>query len=255
MVTNHSPKDRTIEVCFSPALIDLFDTTDTIIVVIDVLRATSSICVAFEYGAKCIVPVATTAEALSYRSKGYLVGAERNGEMLEGFDMGNSPFSFMDEKIAGQSIALTTTNGTQAITAAKTRAPQVVIGSFLNLNALCDWLVAQDHNVLCLCSGWKNAFNLEDSLLAGAIVERLISEFSFSSNCDSAMASQHLYNISKKDIFGFLANSSHRKRLERLHIEKDVEYCLTPNQLNIIPVLKGDTLYNMAVLEEAATTK
>lgn len=249
MNLNNHPRHKTIEVCLSPAMIQLYDIRHSIVVVIDVLRASSSICVAFANGAERIVPVMSVDESMSYRNRGYIVGAERNGEMIEGFDLGNSPFSFMGNKVKGKSIALTTSNGTRAIQSAKS-AHQVVIGSFLNLNILTDWLRAQDQNVVCLCSGWKNVFNLEDTLLAGAIVNRLISEFEYSSNCDSAIASQHLYNLAKDDMYRFLENSSHRKRLERLHIEEDIRYCLSPNQCPVIPVLSGDELVKMDILED-----
>ena len=120
---------RFVDVCFSPALIHLHDITESIVVVIDVLRATSSICVAFAHGVKSIVPVATIEESLAYKEKGFLVGAERNGEMLDGFDLGNSPYSYMDPKIIGRDIALSTTNGTKAI-AASNGAYKIVVGSF-----------------------------------------------------------------------------------------------------------------------------
>jgi 2-phosphosulfolactate phosphatase len=235
---------RTIEVCYSPQLFDLFYHREHIVVVIDVLRATSSICVAFEYGADHIMPVATVEESLAMRKEGYLVAAERNGEVVKGFDFGNSPYSYMDPKIKGSSIALTTTNGTQAIQAAK-NAYQVAIGSFLNLDALCKWLKHQDRSVVCLCSGWQNKFNLEDTLLAGAVVNQLKNAFRFTADCDSAIAADHLYQIARGDLYGFLENSSHRKRLARLHIDKDIRYCLRPNQTRVIPVLKGDRLVKL----------
>lgn len=235
---------RTVEVCFSPQLFPLFDAKESIVVVIDVLRATSSMCIAFEHGVEKIVPVATVDESRAYKSKGYIIAAERNGEMLEGFDIGNSPFSYMGPAVKGRCIALTTTNGTQAVQAAK-NAYRVVIGSFLNLDALCAWLLQQNRNVICLCAGWKNKYNLEDSLFAGAVTEKLKQSPLFSCDCDSAMAAEYLYRIAKNDLYGFLENSSHRRRLERLHIEKDIAFCLTPNQTRIIPVLQGDHLVKL----------
>jgi 2-phosphosulfolactate phosphatase len=241
-------KKRTVDVCLSPALFFLHDPSNSIVVVIDVLRATSSICVAFKHGVKSIVPVSSIEESLAYKEKGFLIGAERKGEMLEGFDLGNSPFSYMDEKVRDRNIALTTTNGTQAIQIAK-GAYQVVIGSFLNLNTLCNWLRTQEKDVIMLCSGWKNAFNFEDTLLAGAIVKQLNGDFALTDHRDSALAAMHLYEMANNDLHGFLERSSHRKRLERLQIEEDIIYCLTPNQTDVIPVLVGDALYNMNVLE------
>src|ERR1035437_1519640 len=147
-----------IDACFSPYLYPVYKDDDSIVVIIDVLRATSAICVAFENGAKKIIPVATVEEARKYKQKGFLVGAERDGLPLEGFDFGNSPFNYMGDHVKGKTIVLTTTNGTQAIEAAK-HAHKVVIGSFLNIDALCSWLVSANKNILLLCSGWKNKFN------------------------------------------------------------------------------------------------
>ncbi len=235
---------NTIEVCFSPALFGLFDSKDCIVVVADVLRATSSICVAFEHGAGRIVPVETTEESMAYRNKGFIVAAERKGEMVPGFDLGNSPFSFMSRDLKGKTIALTTTNGTRAIRAAA-GSYKVAIGSFLNISALCRWMAGEGKNVICLCAGWKNKFNLEDTLFAGAVVSYLTGKAGFYTECDSALAASHLYEKAKPDLYNFLENSSHRKRLQRLHIEKDIAYCLTPDQTSVIPVLEGDFLVNL----------
>jgi 2-phosphosulfolactate phosphatase len=229
-----SGSNRTIEVCLTPALIHLHDLSNAIVVVIDVLRATSSMCVAFTQGVNSIVPVATIEESIAYKEKGFLIGAERNGEMLEGFDIGNSPFSYMDEKVKDRDIALTTTNGTQAIAAAK-EAKQIVVGSFLNLDALCNWLATQEGNIVLLCSGWKNSVNMEDSLFAGAVVHQMKGDFDFTNLRDTAIIAERLYVLAKDDLNGFLEESSHRNRLKKLNIDKDIEYCLTPNQAHVVP--------------------
>lgn len=239
-----TPTEKYLEVCFSPALIQLHDVTESVVVVIDILRATSSICVAFHHGVKSIVPVSGIDESRAYREKGFLIGAERNGEMLEGFDLGNSPFSYMDPVVRGRDVALSTTNGTQAIAAAK-GAWQLVAGSFLNLDVLCGWLAAQDRSVLLLCSGWKNSFNLEDTLFAGAVAEKLEPHFGLNKMRDAVIAAKHLYALAKEDMNGFLAQSSHRNRLAKLHIEKDIEYCLTPNLAPVIPVMVDGVLVNL----------
>jgi 2-phosphosulfolactate phosphatase len=241
-------KKRTIDVCLTPALFYQYDPANSIVVVIDVLRATSSMCVAFKHGVRSIVPVATIEESMAYREKGFLIGAERKGEMLEGFDLGNSPFSYMDPKVRDRDIALTTTNGTQAIQIAK-GAAKVVIGSFLNLDVLCNWLRDQNMNVIMLCSGWKNAFNFEDTLFAGAVVKQLNGDFELTDHRDAALAAMNLYELAKEDLHGFLERSSHRKRLEKLQIEEDIIYCLTPNQADVIPVLVGDAIYDISVME------
>ncbi|MBL7927629.1 MAG: 2-phosphosulfolactate phosphatase [Bacteroidia bacterium] len=231
-----------IDVCISPALYPQFSPQDSIVVVIDILRATSSICVAFANGASSLVPVATIEDSMAYKTKGFLIGAERQGAMLDGFDFGNSPFSYMDARIKNSNIALTTTNGTKALNIAK-NAHTVVVGSFLNIDVLSQWLVKQNRNVICLCAGWKNSMNLEDTLFAGALVDALQNDFDFSDFRDSAIAAQQLYSLAKNDLYGYLDNSSHRKRLERLHIEDDIHYCLQLNKAPVVPVLRGHTLY------------
>jgi len=128
-----------IEVCFTPQAYSLFHKPNTIVVVIDVLRATSAIVTAFFNGVDKMIPVAEVSEALEYKQQGFLVAAERNGEIVEGFDLGNSPFGYMNAKVKGKTIAITTTNGTQAISAAR-QADKVVISSFLNLDVLIQFL-------------------------------------------------------------------------------------------------------------------
>ncbi len=238
-----------IDVCLSPAFFHLYDPRESIVVVIDILRATSSICVAFHHGVRSILPVATVEEALELRKMGMLAGAERDGEMLEGFDFGNSPFSYMDAKIKGKDLALTTTNGTVAINTAKILSYKVVIGSFLNFKALCEWLIAQKRDVIALCAGWKSSFNLEDTLFAGALVYKLKKDFDFSYGRDSCMAAEYLYMIGKNNMYKFLEDSSHRIRLEKLNIQNDIEYCLTPDLAPVIPVLFENVLHNVLVPE------
>ncbi len=230
-----------VEVCFTPGEYEYFKGRFEIVVVIDVLRATSAICSAFHNGVKSVIPVETIEEAQAYQKKGYLVGAERNGEIVEGFDFGNSPFSYMNPKLKNKEVVLSTTNGTRAISIASD-AQTVVIGSLLNLEALNDWLITQDKNVLCLCSGWKDKFNLEDTICGGAIADALLATGKFTSNEDSSVAAKYIYQSSKTNYFGFLKSSSHRRRLKSLNLNKDIKHCLTPNQTSVIPILKNGKL-------------
>ncbi len=232
---------KKIEVCFSPYLFPLFKDEFDIIVVIDVLRATSAICAAFDNGVAGLIPVSTIEEAREYQAKGYLVGAERQGQIVEGFDFGNSPYSYMVPELKGKTVVLSTTNGTKSINIAK-EAGQVVIGSFLNLDVLCEWLEKQDKHILCLCSGWQNKFNLEDTICAGAITDYLVNTGQFRSEEDSSIAAKYLFLSAKDNILGYLKASSHRRRLKNLNLNEDIKYCLTPNQAPVIPILVGDTI-------------
>jgi len=171
--------------------------------------------------------------------KGFLLAAERNGEVVEGYDFGNSPFSYTADKVAGKTVVLTTTNGTKALHLAK-KAHQVVIGSFLNLQSLCEWIKLQDRNVLLLCAGWKDQFNLEDTLFAGAVVQQLRSSFELYD--DASVAAEDLYTLAKDNLRAYVGKSSHSHRMVALNIEEDVKFCLQLNICEAIPVLVGDSL-------------
>lgn len=235
---------KRIEVCFTPGEYAYYKDEFEIVVVIDVLRATSAICAAFDNGIESIIPVPTVEEAWEYKQKGYLAGAERKGQIVEGFDFGNSPFSYMKEEFRGKEVVLTTTNGTKSLDVAKD-AEIVVVGSFLNFTALSKWLYEQDKNVLCLCSGWQDKFNLEDTICAGAISDYLISTGYYTAIEDSSIAAKYLFLSAKDNYFGYLKSSSHRRRLKNLHLNEDIKYCLTPDQTDVIPILKDGKLVKL----------
>jgi 2-phosphosulfolactate phosphatase len=234
---------KRLEVCLTPALLDLYAIEDSIVVVIDILRATSSIVYGIDNGASAIIPVAQVEDCLKYADQGYLLAAERNGEVVQGYDFGNSPFSYSVEKVAGKTVVLTTTNGTKALHLANARAHKVVIGSFLNLQALCAWLKKQDKSILLLCAGWKDNFNLEDTLFAGAVVTELRKEFNHFD--DASVAAEDLYQLAKSDLRAYINKSSHSHRLAALNIEEDVKFCLQFNICQAIPVLIEERLVAM----------
>ena len=241
-----------IEVSYTPENFEVYDTTDSIVVVNDIFRATSAMCTAFENGAKSMIPVDTIEKARELQKKGYLAGAERNAEKVEGFDFGNSPYDYMGDHINGKTLVLTTTNGTRAIEMAKGVSDTIVIGSFLNISALSQWLVEQKKNVLILCSGWKGRINLEDSLFAGALTKELIHDGTYSLEHDvedSALIAMHLFEMAQKDPEKLLNVSSHRRRLAKLNLKEDIRYCLTLNTTSKIPILIGDELVDLETTE------
>ncbi|MGB0403314.1 MAG: 2-phosphosulfolactate phosphatase [Salibacteraceae bacterium] len=232
-----------LEVSFSPDLFEFYRNDDAIVVVIDIFRATTAMTTAFDNGVKSIIPVKTVEEAKEYQAKGFIAAAERQGQIVDGFELGNSPFHYMDAKTKGKDVVLTTTNGTRAISIAE-GAYSIVIGSFNNLTAVCDLLNNSKRDVLLLCAGWKGRYNLEDSLFAGAVVNKIQGEL-FNELSDSAVAANHMYETSKGDLDSFLANSSHRRRLGKLNLEEDIKYCLKTDTTSVVPVLKGDRLVSM----------
>ncbi|HZX57920.1 MAG TPA: 2-phosphosulfolactate phosphatase [Mucilaginibacter sp.] len=235
-----------LHVCLTPALIPLYEVEDYIVVIIDIFRATSSICYGIDNGAEAIIPVSEVEECAAYREMGlsYLLAAERNGEVVSGFDFGNSPFSYTKDIVAGKTVVLTTTNGTHALHLSR-KAKKVAIGSFLNLTALSNWLKTQNENILLVCAGWKNNFNLEDTVFAGAVIEQL-KGLPFILD-DPAIAANDLYQIAKNDLPAYLAKTSHSERLKKLGIEKDIAFCLNVDITTSIPVLEGEKLIKLIV--------
>lgn len=231
---------RNLSVCLSPALLPHIELSDKIVVVIDIFRATTSICYGLSNGAKAIIPVSTIDECASFKDSGYLLAAERNGKRVEGFDLGNSPFSYEKENIAGKTIVLTTTNGTKALSKAK-EAKEIIIGSFLNLTAVASYLQAQELDIVLLCAGWKNQFCLEDTLFAGAVVEKLVASSNFVLD-DSAMGAEDLYKAAKDNLSEYLSKSSHGERLKKLNIQRDIAFCLQMDVITGVPILKNEEL-------------
>ncbi|HEY9256462.1 2-phosphosulfolactate phosphatase, partial [Chitinophaga sp.] len=157
----------------------------------------------------------------------------------EGLVHGNSPFEYPREFVENKTLVLTTTNGTKLLHMAKD-AIQIVTGSFPNISAVCDYLIAQNQNVILGCAAWKDRVNLEDTLFAGAVVNRIKAHFDV--NCDSAVAAETLYNTAKDDIYTFMQQASHYKRLANYGLEKDIHYCLTADGANVLPLFKDGEL-------------
>lgn len=229
--------------CLSPALVHLYDLKETIAVVIDIFRATSTICTALDNGAARIIPVATVEECLQLENSrpDIITAGERDGKVIKGLQGGNSPLEYPSEIVTGKTLALTTTNGTRLLHMVK-NADEVVIGSFLNLDALCNYLVENNKNVLLACGGWRDKVNLEDSLFAGAVIQKIRSHFNI--ECDSSLIVQSMYEEARKSgsILDYLKSGSHYRRLAGYNLYEDMAYCCSLNIHPIVPVYKAPFL-------------
>ena len=231
-----------VDVCFSPDLISSYDVRGNVAVVIDILRATTSMTAALGNGIKEIYPVSTTEECLSFKDNGYLTAAERNGQKVDGFDFGNSPYSYIDNDVSGQILGMTTTNGTRAINLSK-NAEEVIIGSFLNLKKVVTYLLQANKDVLLVCAGWKGRLNLEDTLYAASVIDALKNEFETNSDgCIIALALKKECDQASSR-FEYLKECNHVKRLSKqTDILKDIELCLSDEEYDVLPILEGDKL-------------
>jgi len=228
----------------SPALLHLYDVSSSIVVIIDVLRATSTIATALHNGAKEIIPVDSVTDCIRIgKETGGITAGERDGKVAEGLTYGNSPFEYPASFIAGKTLVLTTTNGTKLLHMALDKnAKGIITGSFPNLSAVCDYLVAQNQPVILGCAAWKDRVNIEDTLFAGAVISRIKDHFNI--NCDSSAMASSLYEMAKSNLFDFMKTkqASHYLRLSNYGLEKDIQYCLTEDNANTLCIYEDGKL-------------
>lgn len=230
--------------CLSPALLHLYRVNHAVVVIIDVLRATSTIATALHNGARCVVPVDNIPRCIELgRAIDSITAGERDGQIAEGLQYGNSPFEYPPEFVSGKTLVLTTTNGTRLLHMALEKgASHIVTGSFPNLTAVCDYLVSTQQQVILACAAWKDRINLEDTLFAGAVISKVKDHFSI--NCDSSQIAESLYDLAKPDLFSFLKQkeASHYQRLINYGLETDLRYCLTEDVANVLPFYENGKL-------------
>lgn len=233
----------TLYTSLSPALLNLYDLNNSVVVIIDVFRATSTIASALYNGAKCVIPVDSVPKAIEIsRSIGGIAAGERDGKIADGLEHGNSPLEYTREFVEGRTLVLTTTNGTRLLHMALERGAETIIsGSFPNLSAVVDYLASKGKNVVLGCAGWKDRFNLEDTLFAGAVIHRLKKHFTI--HCDSSLMAEQMYTKHKNNLIDFAPKLTHYHRLvERFGLIDDIRYCLTPDLANVLPEYKEGRL-------------
>jgi 2-phosphosulfolactate phosphatase len=234
----------TLFTCASPSLLHLYDLNNCIVVIIDVLRATSTIANVLYNGAKCVIPVDSVAECIKLGKQiDGITAGERDGQIAEGLEHGNSPTEYPRSFIENKTLVLTTTNGTKLLhMALQNNAETIITGSFPNLIAVCLFLIKQNKNVVLGCAAWKDKINVEDTMFAGAVISNVKQHFNIS--CDTSIIAELLYNKGKKDLFEFM-KSNHASHYERLHnfgVDDDMKFCLTPNISPVVPLYKDGKL-------------
>ncbi len=230
---------RTIEVCFSPELIHQYTLEGKVVVIVDIFRATSCIVTGLAHQVGAIRPVAEVEEAFALGKQGYVMAGERGGVKVEGFDIGNSPFEYQSDLVKEKNVVISTTNGTQAI-AKSAAAKEIIIGAFLNLDAVAQYILHAKKDVLIHCAGWKGAVNLEDSLFAGALIDECAEEMKTLG--DSALIAHQLYISNHDNLFGIARLSSHADRLAGYGITQDLDFCLKVDEYSVLPKMVGGEL-------------
>ena len=224
----------TLFTCFSPRLLDLYNLEDAIVVIIDVFRATSTIAAALHNGAEKVIPMDSVEGTIAMgKETGGITAGERDGKIVPGLDHGNSPIEYPREFIAGKTLVLTTTNGTKLLyMALQQNAAEIITGAFANLDAVCHHIIAEKKNVLLGCAGWKDRVNSEDSLFAGAVIEKVKEHFTI--HCDSSLMAERLYAAVKNDFWEYTKRTTHYHRLAAYGLEQDMKWCITPNLANVL---------------------
>lgn len=224
-----------IDVCFTPRDYQEREALPHIAVVIDVLRATTSIATALYNGCRQFIPVATVEEAKALQAMQFpdaLLAGEREALLIPGFQFGNSPYDYAKSAVEGRSIIMTTTNGTVALKAVAA-ASQVYTAAFVNAGAVCLRLADQKADIMVVCAGTQGRFSVEDTLCAGFIADRLLHDASLS---DTAIAARAMYRDFSRNLVRRVKVTTHASRLIRLGFEQDIDFCLQQDIFPIAPV-------------------
>ncbi|NLG78855.1 MAG: 2-phosphosulfolactate phosphatase [Firmicutes bacterium] len=237
-----------IDVALVPQEIEARSLNGITAIVIDVLRASTTIACAISNGCDEVIPTISVEEAVeisrAYARGDYLLCGERRGEKIEGFDLGNSPLEYTEDRVAGKKIIMTTTNGTGAIRAVKA-ADDVIVGSCWNLSAACERAVSLGKDILIVCAGEGRRFALEDAVCAGMMCERIASMVE-ADESDGCIAARRLYAVFRDNIQAALAGSEHARYLARIGFSDDVAAAAQVDRVGVVPVLHGGHIVRRA---------
>jgi 2-phosphosulfolactate phosphatase len=232
-----------VEVFLTGSTVTGEDVKDRVVVVVDVLRASATIVTALHNGARAVVPVADMEMAgklaSNMDSSSYLLGGERGGIKIEGYQAGNSPFEYAPEVVEGKTVILNTTNGTNALVAAR-GAGLLLVGSFLNASRVAEVIKEAGRDAVIVCAGWRNRISLEDTLCAGLLLSLLWDDSSPGLVSDAAHTAYSLYHHDEDQLDVALRRSNHAQRLVAMGAGEDVDYCLRRDALPVVPVF-GDS--------------
>jgi 2-phosphosulfolactate phosphatase len=225
-----------LAVCLTPALLSHFELAGKTVVVIDVIRASTTVATALQYGAASVRPVASIPDCEALGQQGYLTAGERQGRQLNGFDFGNSPLKIQQPHVRGRRIALTTTNCTKAVAAAGA-AETILTAGFVNQSAVAAWLRRHARPTLLICAGWHGSINLEDTVLAGALCQALQGSHTFED--DACWLAAHAYAHASRAFGTMIRHSTNLQRVRAMHMMADAKFCLRADTVPVVPVLQA----------------
>ncbi|GAB4114966.1 MAG: 2-phosphosulfolactate phosphatase family protein [Candidatus Caldatribacteriota bacterium] len=238
---------KDFEVILTPEEIDKKGLNHKLVIVIDVLRASSTIITALVKGSKGIIPVFNPEEAQQkkyhFKTEEILLGGERKGKKIKGFDLGNSPLEYLEEVVRDKLIIFSTTNGVKTLERVK-NAQEVIIGSFLNLKTVADYCINFPEEVLLVCAGKEGKISLEDTTCAGMLINNFQARHLFSKiERDSNLLAHLLYEKFGHNILKMLQVSEHGRYLCSLGYLKDLEFCAQTDIFNVLPFFQDGIIY------------
>lgn len=244
-----NPRKIKINLYLTPAEVDELQLHDKNIVVVDVLRAGTSIAAALSNGAREVIPVETVESAVKISGSLFgqvvLLGGERGGKIIEGFHIGNSPMEYVPETVRGKSIVYTTTNGSLAVTRGRF-AKRLVVAAFVNVGRVVEFFEEVGEDFTFICAGNRPAagrFSLEDAVCAGMIVHRIQKRGSKEIELsDSALSALALYRNFSQNILKMIENSEHGRYLSGVGFETDLKICAAVDSIPVLPVVRGNVL-------------
>lgn len=216
---------------------------DKIVVIIDVLRATSVMITALANGAKAVYPYKDIESVLenSKKSKSFVLGGERKGLKIEGFDFGNSPLEYTKEAVSGKDMFMTTSNGTRAIENSANGSKKLFIAAFLNVESVAKEILEENNDTVIICSGTDNNFSLDDALCAGEIIRRVKEKNRDIQLTDISLAMKRLAETSL-GIEETLEGSKHFEYLKTIGFYGDMNHCFTMDMFDIVPEYKNGVI-------------
>jgi 2-phosphosulfolactate phosphatase len=235
-----------VEALFTPAQTDEMGLRGKTVVMIDVLRASTTITTALRNGAKEVIPVSTVESAVKLSGNLFgdviLLGGERNGKMIEGFHLGNSPAEYTEERVKGKSIIFSSTNGSQAMVRAR-YAHDMLVAGFVNLSAVADFLRGAGRDVFIVCAGTNGMFSMEDAVCAGGIVQKLSEDSRLRLDLsDGAQAALTLHKAFGKGIPRMVRSTEHGRYLAEIGFEADLAACAAVDSVPVLPHLAGSVV-------------
>ena len=231
-----------LSVVLSPSELSTRALSGRIAVVIDVIRASTTIVTALVHGARSVIPALTEREASAlasaYPSSEVLLAGEKGGEKIKGFPYGNSPLELSSPAVSGKSIVLTTSNGTRALLRAR-EAGIVAVCGFVNIHPIAEWMCGQDRDVVIFCAGRSGKFSLEDAVCAGMLASLVLESSMVRDEDDAARAARLLYAGYAEGLNRLREDSSWARSLARLGREEDLSACLSVDRYKAVPLFSN----------------